>query len=109
MTRFFLATGGVAVLVGRVELGISGGVSSAGDKGPVMDRCELAAYPDVVEATVSERPSTGSSATCAGGPLGFSNEFAASWRSCFSFLRSSFDCSPGHSAGTFISHLLWHV
>ena len=29
--------------------------------------------------------------------------------SAFSFFFPSFDCSPGHSAGTFSSHLLWQV
>lgn len=80
MIRFLRAgaDAGAAVLVGRVACGTSGGVSSADDIELVVGRCPLAAYPDLAEATVSERLRAGSSATCSGGPVGFSSAFAAS-------------------------------
>lgn len=86
----------------------SGGTSSIGDVGPpVIDRRALCAYPELKEFIVFDLVRVGESvATVGEDAVGFNSELAASWRSALSFFRSSFVCSPGQSAGTFISHLL---
>lgn len=111
MMRFFFTPVG-APEPGLVPTGTSGGpgASSVGLMGVAMLRGRgLAAYPDDKLFIVLVLVNAGSSATWFVVGLGWRRAFVASCRCCLSFLRSSFDDSPGHSAGTFISHLLWHV
>jgi hypothetical protein len=72
---------------------------------PDTDRAALAAYPDDRLFIVSCLVNPGGDVTPLEEGASAANE-AAACRSTFSFFLSSLVCSPGHSAGTFIWHLL---
>lgn len=109
--RFLRVVGGL--LIAGCDAPPSGLVSSFAGlvESAETDRLALTAYPELREFMVLLLLSAGSSET----PLrwlpfgGGGAVLDTTWRSAFILFFSSFDCSPGHSAGTFISHLLWQV
>ena len=110
--RFFLPPGAGAGAVAGAFFS-DGGSSKVGDMPPDMDLCAVAEYPELrvfIELTVSLRPSLGTSG-CGAEWVPFVDVAACAvfCRSSFSFFFYSLVCSPGQSAGTFISHLLWQV
>lgn len=75
---------------------------------PVVDtdRVALAAYPELRLFIVSCRVNPRRSLPFIGEAGASGTTLAAACRSALSFFLSSFVCSPGQSAGTFIWHLL---
>lgn len=111
--------GGATILLFLIVAGLLAGggdpapsvpVSSLGIL-PETDLFALAAYPELRVSMVLLLLSAGSSVTPSGGPplLCGGATLDNACLSAFNFFFPSFDCSPGHSAGTFSSHLLWHV
>ena len=105
---FFLSVAGW--LAGAADPAPSVVISSAGSF-PETDLFALAAYPELRVSMVLVLLNAGSSVMLSRGPplLCGGATLDAACLSAFSFFFPSFDCSPGHSAETFSSHLLWQV
>jgi energy-converting hydrogenase Eha subunit B len=74
---------------------------------PERERWALVVYPELKLFIVSCLVKVAPPVPFVAGATGASTAaLAAACRSALSFFFSSFVCSPGHSAGTFISHLL---